>query len=440
MAIDWAALPASGELGRRMHALMAEVFQLPRSRTGDGVRATLAALGRELPIEVVEVPTGTPLFDWEAPEEWNVRAAWIEAPDGRRVVDLADSTLHVVGYSLPVDAEMTLAELRPHLRSDPERPDAIPYHVAYGGTSWGFCLTHRALEQLREGTYRVRIDATLAPGSLTYGEAVLPGTSEDEILLTASICHPALANDNLSGDVLLWAVGLVLARQTPLRHTVRLVWSPGTLGPLAWLARNEPRLDRVRHGVVVSCAGDPGPLRYKRSRLGRAEIDRIAAEVLRHHPGSVVEDWHPWGGDERQLCAPGFDLPVGTLSRSNHGTYPEYHSSDDDLELVTPEALEGSLRALLELLDAADANAYATSLAPYGEPRLGARGLYPGASPEEEQKHLFWVLSLADGAHTLLDVAAASGVPFRSIHAAARRLEEHGLVRLGPEPGTLQGR
>jgi aminopeptidase-like protein len=421
-------------LGGRMHDLLRELLPLPRSRTGNGVRATLSALGRDVPLELVEVATGTQLFDWAAPDEWNVREAWIEAPDGTRVVDVARSPLHLVGYSVPVEQTLSLDALLPHLSTCPERPAAIPYRVDYSGTTWGFCLSQRQLESLTTGQYRVRIDATLGPGHLTYGETIVRGTTDDVFLLQAPICHPGLANDGLSGTVLLWGLAQALEARHELRHTYRLVWAPSTIGPLAWLDRNRDALGHVRHGLAVSCVGDPGPLHYKETRLGRSSIDAIAHHVLRHVEDGVTLPWHPWGGDARQFCSPGFDLPVGTISRSTHGTYPEYHTSDDDLSLVTPEALEASLQAVLRIVEVAEDDRLVTSLAPFGEPRLGARGLFAGALPGAEEKRLFWVLSLGDGAHTLLDIAERSGVPFSQIAASARRLEQVGLVALDDVP------
>ncbi len=338
MPIDWNTVPDPRDVGEELLALMGELFPIPRSLTGDGVRQTLAVLAREIPLEIVETPSGTPVFDWTVPREWNLRGAWIEGPDGTRVVDAADSPLHVLGYSIPVDAVVGLDELRDHVFTHASDPDLIPYRTSYWQEQWGFCMSRRQLESLEEGDYRVVVDATLEDGSLTSGEVNLRGATDAEFLLTTHVCHPALANDNLSGVVLLWALAKTLATQK-LTHTFRLLWSPGTLGPLCWLARNLETLDRVEHGLVVSCVGDPGPLRYKRSRRGDAQIDRASSYVVARDPANIVSDWQPTGGDERQFCSPGFDLPVGTLSRTPHGLFPEYHSSADNLSLVTADAL-----------------------------------------------------------------------------------------------------
>jgi len=432
MPIHWDTVPAPEAVGQELHGLMRELFPIRRSLTGEGVRETLAVLAREVPLEVVETPTGTPVFDWTVPREWNVRAAWIEGPDGERVLDLADSPLHVLGYSVPVDAVIPLAELREHVFTHADDPDLIPYRTSYWEEQWGFCMSRSRLDALPDGDYRVRIDSTLEHGSLTSGEVTIAGETEDEFLLSTYVCHPALANDNLSGVVLLWALARTL-REQPLRHTFRLFWGPGTLGPLCWLARNQERLDRLAHGLVVSCVGDRGPLRYKRSRRGDATIDRAAAYVLGREPESIVGDWQPSGGDERQYCSPGFDLPVGTLSRTLHGLFPEYHSSADDLDLVTPESLGASFRAALELIDVVETNRSYRNLSPYGEPQLGRRGLYQsvpdGTNPEAAY---LWLLSLSDSSHDLLAIAERSGLPFATVRDAAATLEAHELLERLP--------
>jgi aminopeptidase-like protein len=416
--------------GVGMHEFMRELFPLNRSLTGAGVRSTLALIGRRLPLEIVETPTGTRVFDWTVPREWNVREAWFEAPDGRRIADFATSNLHLLGYSVPIDATLSLDELRPHLFTHPLDPDLIPYRTAYWADTWGFCLSRREFEQLPEGDYRVHIDATLEDGALTYAELRLPGTSDAEFLLTTYICHPSLANDNLSGIVVLAALGEEL-RKRRLRYTYRLLWSPGTLGPLCWLRRNEDRLAFVRHGLVVSCVGDRGPFTYKQSRRGDAEIDVATAYVLRASgPAPAIRSWAPFGGDERQFCSPGFDLPVGAFSRTPADKFPQYHSSADNLDFVRPEALEQSVEMLLAIVDLVERNETYINLAPYGEPQLGRRGLYRsvgGGSSEEEA--LLWVLSLSDGTCTLLDVADRSGLTFAEIVSAAEQLEAHGLVQ-----------
>jgi aminopeptidase-like protein len=428
MPIDWESVPDDEAIGRELLELMRELFWSPRSLTGDGVRETLRVLGRDVPLELVETPSGTQVFDWVVPREWTFRGAWIEGPRGERVLDAAETPLHVLGYSLPIDAVVPLAELRDHVFTHRDDPDLVPYRTSYWEERWGFCMSRRQLDSLGDGEYHVVVDAELADGSLTSGEVTIGGETASEFLLSTYVCHPALANDNLSGIVLLWALARELARHR-LLFTYRLLWSPGTLGPLCWLSRNLDRLDRIGHGLVISCVGDPGPLRYKRSRRGGTAIDRAAAYVLGREPAAVVTDWQPTGGDERQYCSPGFDLPVGTLSRTPHGLFPQYHSSADDLSLVTAEALGSSFRTALAIIDVAETNRRFRNVSPFGEPQLGRRGLYQsvpdGTNPEAA---LLWVLSLSDSEHDLLSIAERSMIPFDEVRSAARALEEHELL------------
>lgn len=417
--------------GAAMHELIRELYPLCRSITGDGVRETLKILGRWLPLHVHEVASGTPVLDWVVPREWNLREAWIRGPRGETVVDFRDSNLHVVGYSVPVRARLSLAELRPHLHAIPAHPDWIPFRSSFYRETWGFCLTQRRLDALEEGTYEVCIDATLADGSLSYGEALLPGESPEEILLCAHVCHPSLANDNLSGLALLALLGRYLAA-VPRRWSYRFLFAPVTIGAITWLARNEANLARIRDGLVVTLVGDPGPPTYKQSRRGNARIDRAFAHVLRHAGPHAIERFSPYGYDERQFCSPGFDLPVGCLMRTPHGRFPEYHSSGDDLAFVRPAALADSLARLLEALRVLEGDRRYRNLSPKGEPQLGRRGLYRaladrGADGDREMA-LLWVLNLSDGQHSLLEVAERSGLRFDAIREAATLLAEHDLL------------
>ena len=412
--------------GREMYELMERLYPICRSLTGDGVRATLDLIEEQIPLERSEVPSGTQVYDWTLPPEWNIREAWLAGPDGERIVDFADSNLHVLGYSVPVRRRLPLAELREHLFSDPERPDVTPYRTSYHNENWGFCLPHRQLEALEDGEYEAVIDSTLEDGVVTYAECLLPGETEDEILLSTYICHPSLCNDNLSGIVLLTGLARHLQGHRRL-HTYRFLFSPATIGPLTWLSRNEERLHRVKHGLVAACVGDPGPLTYKRSRRGDAAIDRTAAQVVRA-AGGEVRDFTPLGGDERQFCSPGFDLPVGVLSRTPQDEFPGYHSSADDLELVRPEHLAGSFAAYLAVFDqlegeAAEGNATYVSLNQKGEPQLGKRGLYRAVGGGSfAEGALLWVLNLSDGRHDLKAIAERSGLPFSEIRSAADQL------------------
>lgn len=414
----------AGEAGAAMHALMTELYPTCRSITGEGFRASLRRLGELIPIRMTEVPTGTQVLDWTVPREWNIRDAWIADSAGRRVVDFREHNLHVVNYSVPVARKMSLAELRPRLHTLPAQPDLIPYRTTYYAEEWGFCLPHRVLEQLPEGEYQVCIDSSLAPGSLTYGECVLPGTTTEEILLSVHSCHPSLANDNLSG----MAVGAFAAKQLeaiPRRYTLRLLFIPGTIGSLTWLAQHQNQVDRIRHGLVLSCLGDPGPTTYKRSRRGDALVDRAAGHVLRLSGQHRLLDFVPYGYDERQYCSPGFNLPVGCLTRTPNGQFPEYHTSADNLEFVRPEFLQESLARLLAIIQILEQDAVYLNLSPKGEPQLGRRGLYRntgGKSPPGHEMALLWVLNYSDGRHSLLDIAERAGMTFATMAHAAQAL------------------
>jgi aminopeptidase-like protein len=365
------------------------------------------------------------VFDWTVPKEWNIRGAHIKGPDGKTVVDFADHNLHVMSYSTPVRAKMSLAELRPHLHSLPDHPDWIPYRTSYYREAWGFCLPHRVLEQLRDGEYEVVIDSTLAPGSLTYGEFHVPGEIEDEILVFSHLCHPSLCNDNLSGLAVTSHLAAAVA-QSKRRHSYLFVWAPGTIGSICWLSLNEERVKRIAHGLVLALLGDPGPLTYKKSRRETAAVDRAAEYVLARHSGAAkLIAFSPYGYDERQFCSPGFNLPVGRLTRTPNGEYPEYHSSADDLGFVTPAALADSYRAVEAILDVLDGNGTYVNQFPKCEPQLGKRGLYRatgGGDVPEREWSILWTLNLSDGKHSLLDIAVRSGLPFSSIKAAADEL------------------
>lgn len=424
--------------GEEMHRLITELFPICRSITGEGFRATLRRLGELIPLTLTEVPSGTQVFDWTVPLEWNIRDAWIADSSGRRVVDFRQSNLHVVNYSTPVDTRLTLAQLRPRLHTLPAQPDLIPYRTSYYKEDWGFCLAHRTLETLPEGEYEIRIDSTLAPGHLTYGECLFPGETEDEVLISVHSCHPSLANDNLAG----MAVGVWLARQLsalPLRYSYRFLFIPGTIGSITWLARNEARVSRIRHGLVLSCLGDPGPSSYKRSRQGNALVDRAAAHVLRQRGSHRITDFVPYGYDERQYCSPGFNLAVGCLTRSPNGGYPEYHTSADNLDFIRADALEDSLEKVMSVVEILEHNHSFENRNPKCEPQLGRRGLYRhtgGSSPPGFNMALFWVLNLSDGQHSLLDIAERSGMAFGTIRQAADALLGVDLLApvSGPQP------
>ncbi len=418
--------------GREANELAERLFPLCRSLTGGGVRATFDVIEEHIPIQRTEIPSGTKVFDWVVPDEWNIRDAYVAGPDGSRVIDFRRSPLHVVSYSEPVRTQLPLAKLRERLHTLPDQPDLIPYRTSYYERTWGFCLSHRRLLELEPGDYEVVIDSALGPGHLTYAEHLVEGAGEKEVLISTYVCHPALANDNLSGIV----VATMLAKrlmERDLEHTYRFLFAPGTIGPLAWLHQNQDGLDRVEHGLTLSCIGDAGNLTYKRSRHGDAEVDLAVETVLRDLgvPHRVL-DWEPWGGDERQFCSPGFDLPVGSLMRTPHGEFDGYHTSADDMDRIRSESLSEAVDACLAIVDVLEANRRCRNVSPYGEPQLGRRGLYRSAggavATPDDERALLWVLNQSDGQKNLLEIASRSGLSFAVIARAAERLERAELL------------
>jgi aminopeptidase-like protein len=419
-------------IGHELHDRAVRLFPICRSITGDGVRATLRLIGAEIDLVAHEVPTGTRVFDWVVPQEWNIRDAYLKDRLGRRLVDFAVSNLHVVSYSLPVHRRISVRELQPHLFSIPEHPDWIPYKTSYYSPNWGFCLTEQQRQQLIEDEYEVRIDSTLADGHLSYGECFLPGQMADEVLFSCHVCHPSLCNDNLSGVTV--AAGLAkMLTQISLRYSYRFLFIPGTIGAITWLARNEAAAARVRHGLVLTCLGDCGSSTYKRSRRGNADIDRVVTHVLSCSGDRYqIQDFTPFGYDERQYCSPAFDLPVGVLSRTPHGQFPEYHSSADNLEFITPQSLADSFAKCLAIVETLEGNRVYVNRNPHCEPQLGRRGLYAAMGGHGDaratEEALLWVLNFSDGRHSLLDIAERSRLPFERIQLAAMTLAEHALL------------
>ena len=424
------------ELSRGLHSFASNLYPICRSITGDGIRQTLAALQNRIPLQVSEVPTGTAVFDWSVPKEWNIRDAYIKDASGTRVVDFQQNNLHVLNYSVPVYAKMSLSELRSHLFTIPEHPYWIPYRTSYYQEKWGFCLSHKQLETLEDGEYEVRIDSTLADGHLTYGECYLQGTSSDEVLISCHICHPSLANDNLSGLAVATALAELLSTQE-LRYSYRFLFIPGTIGAITWLARNRENVGRIRHGLVLTGIGNESGFHYKKSRRGNAQIDLAVAHVLKYlNESNQILEFSPYGYDERQYCSPGFNLPVGCLMRSVWGTFPEYHTSADNLEFIKPARLAESLRVCASVLDILENNRRYRNLKPFCEPQLGKRNLYRSTGGEAigvEINARLWVLNLSDGEHSLLDVAEKSGLPFQTISDAADVLSESDLLAVVPE-------
>jgi aminopeptidase-like protein len=415
-----------------MYRLIERLYPICRSLTGEGQRQTLAILREVVGLTIHEVPSGAQVFDWTVPPEWNIRGAYIKDASGRKIIDFADCNLHVMGYSTPVEQRMPLAALKPHLFTLPERPDWIPYRTSYYRENWGFCLSHRRLLEMKDGEYEVRIDSSLKNGSMSYGEYFIEGERAEEILVSCHICHPSLANDNLSGI----AVAAMLAKEIargPRRYSYRFLFTPGQIGSIAWLCRNEARLGLIRGGLVLACLGDGGEFTYKKSRRGDALVDRAAAHALGDAgaPYKLLE-FSPFGYDERQFCSPGFNLPMGCLMRTPYGCFPEYHTSADNLDFVRPEYLAESLLRARQIIQILERERTLINLNPKCEPQLGKRGLYGSiggaAGGRERETALLWVLNMSDGRNSLLDIAARSKLSFETIDQAAEDLSRQQLL------------
>jgi aminopeptidase-like protein len=420
-------------LGKRMYAFAERLFPICRSITGNGLRETLRIIQQEIPLTLHEIPTGTPAFDWVVPREWNIRDAYIKNSRGEKIVDFQKNNLHVLNYSTLINARMGLEELRPHLFTLPDKPEWIPYRTSYFNDNWGFCIAQRQLEAMPNDEYEVVIDSSLEPGALSYGELTIPGESEEQILLFAHCCHPSLANDNLSGIAVVVELAKILRASLP-RFTYRCVFAPGTIGCITWLSQNKSGLKKVKLGLVAAVLGDPGQLTYKKTRSGDTLIDRAVLHTLRHRntPFNMFE-FSPYGYDERQFASPGINLPVGRLTRTPNGDYPEYHTSADNMNLITPDAMADSLAAYYEIIALIENNHIYRSNFPYCEPQLGKRGLYRKtgghANAEQRELALLWVLNQADGQHDLLEIAEQANMPFSIIAGAATELVDANVIR-----------
>jgi aminopeptidase-like protein len=431
IGLDPTAQLGTHDIGPEIYRLLAELYPICRSITGEGVRQTLRIIEKHIPIEIHSVPSGVQAFDWTVPKEWNILDAFVKNSRGERIIDFRKSNLHVMNYSIPVKKRMSLTELRPHLFSLPDRPEWIPYRTSYYNEDWGFCVSDNELRELRDEEYEVCIDSSLEPGTLNYGECFLPGESSDEVLISSHICHPSLANDNLSGV----AVATFLAEYLlALKHkySYRFLFIPGTIGSITWLSLNENAVSQIKHGLVLASVGAGDKVTYKKSRHGNADIDRTVLHILRHcakHHEAI--EFSPYGYDERQFCSPGFNLPVGCFMRLQNGTFPEYHTSADNLEFVQPTLLAESFHILSGVVDVLENNDTYVNLNPKCEPQLGKRGLYRaigGAESQVDELALLWVLNLSDGRNSLLEIAERSGLVFGSIHRAARVLRDKQLL------------
>ena len=422
-----------GTIGSQIYKLIEELYPICRSITGNGVRKTLSIIGKHIPIAVHEIPTGTKAFDWQVPKEWNIRDAYIKDKSGKRIVDFNELNLHVLNYSMPVNKKLPLNELKKHIFTLPDRPEWVPYRTSYYQENWGFCMSHNQLESLPDEEYEINIDSSLEPGHLSYGEFFIPGESEDEILISTHICHPSLCNDNLSGISIAAYLAKILSEKKN-KYSYRFLFIPGTIGSIVWLSRNEQNIHKIKHGLVITLLGDKSDFSYKKSRRGNAEIDHVVDHYFKSIDVPLNSiDFFPYGYDERQYCSPGFNLPVGCLTRNPHGEFPEYHTSADNLDFVKPEKLEESLNRLMDILFILDNNSYYINTNPKCEPQLGKRGLYDKIGGSNESKNMqlavLWILNQSDGNNSLLDIARKANIEFRIIYKAAKALIDGGLLQ-----------
>ena len=421
------------EIGHEMYQLVSQLYPVCRSITGDGVRDTLNIINEHIPVTVHEVPTGKKVFDWTIPKEWNIRDAYIKNKKGEKIVDFKDTNLHVLNYSIPVNKKVSLTELKEHLFTIPQYPEWIPYRTSYYKEDWGFCVNYNQYQELTDEMYDVCIDSSLEDGHLTYGEYYIKGESLEEVLVSCHICHPSLCNDNLSSI----AVTTFLAKQLQtysLRYSYRFLFIPATIGAIAWLAINESNVTNIKHGLVAANLGDQGKFHYKKSRGGDQGIDKVVTSVLKSSGSDYqVMEYSPYGYDERQYCSPGFNLPIGSLMRTPHGIFPEYHTSADNLDFVKPDCLADSLKIYHSIMYVLENNKKYINLFPKCEPQLGKRGLYEktGGGNENQSKQLamLWVLNLSDGEHTLLDISNRSGFDFGLIKDVADLLFKSDLLK-----------
>ena len=447
------------EIGKNMHELMIELFPICRSITGNGVRQSLQILQNHISLDISEIPSGTKVFDWTIPREWNINDAYIKNSKGEKIIDFKKSNLHVLNYSTPIRIKLSLEELLPHLHSLPDQPNVIPYRTSYYKENWGFCITHNQLINLQDDEYEVVIDSTLENGSLTYAEFFIQGESNDEVLFSCYTCHPSMCNDNLSGVVLFTFLAKHL-KNLSLKYSYRFLFIPETIGAITWLSQNESNVKKIKHGLVAYCVGDPGNSSYKKSRQGNAEIDRIVMEVLKDTGEEhKVVDFFPTGSDERQFCSPGFNLPVGALVRTFAPDFSQYHTSADNTEFVKAEYLADTLSKYIKVISKLEENfgkfksnddekfdkimpekndRIFLNLNPKCEPQLGKRKLYhdigsqipsQGGKKIINQFALLWVLNYSDGFHYLSDIAKLSGYDLTDIENAADALVESHLLK-----------
>jgi aminopeptidase-like protein len=417
--------------GPLMYQLITELFPICRSITGNGLRETMRIIQKHIPITIYEVPSGTKVFDWTVPKEWNIRDAYIMDERGKKIVDFNDNNLHVLGYSIPIDKTVSLVELQKHLYSLEDQPNAIPYTTSYYMERWGFCLTHKQRITLQDGLYKVFIDSDISDGFLNYGELIIPGSTEKEIFLSTYVCHPSMANNELSGPVVATFLTKWILNKSR-RYTYRIIFIPETIGSITYMSRNVAQMQKnIVAGYNITCIGDDRAYSYLPSRNGSTLADRAAINILSaKHPKFNKYSFLERGSDERQYCSPRIDLPVASVMRSKYGTYPEYHTSLDNLSFVTPEGLQGGFEVLKDCLQLIEKNKR-YRIKCYGEPQLGRRGLYPTLGTKDMSKYVIDMMNFiayADGTNDLIEISDAIQVPVSEIYNIVDKLLEADLL------------
>ncbi len=423
----------SSKKGEDIFNLIEQMYPICRSITGNGVRETLSIISKIIPIIIHEIPSKTKVLDWEVPLEWNIQDAWIKNAKGEKIVDFKNSNLHVLNYSIPIHKKVNLQELKEHLFTLPDYPEWIPYRTSYHDKEWGFCMSYNQFKELNDEIYEIKIDSKHEKGSLTYGEFFIKGQIKDEVLISTHICHPSLANDNLSGIAVSVFIADILSK-IKTKFSYRFLFIPATIGSITWLSLNEDKIKKIKYGLVLNLLGDSAKFNYKKSRSGYSAIDKIVQNCLKHFVEDYgVLDFSPYGYDERQYCSPGYNLPVGRLSRSIYGEFPEYHNSADNLDFIKPDKLEESFELLLSIIHVIEDNKTFINLISKGEPQLGKRGLYRKIGGESDVKEyqmaLLWILNQSDGENSLLDISVKSGINFNLIKTAAEELENVELIK-----------
>lgn len=438
-----------------LFSLMEELYPICRSITGNGVRKTLKILKKKVNLKIIEVPSGTKVFDWKIPFEWNINDAYVKNLQGQRVIDFKKSNLHLLNYSIPINKKVTQKELKLHLHTLPEKPNSIPYVTSYYKKNWGFCIPHAKLESLTDSHYDVKIDSSLKPGHLTYGEFFKKGQIPDEILISTYVCHPSLCNDNLSGVVVSTMLAHILSK-IDTYFSYRFLFVPETIGTITWLSKNQKNLSKIKGGLVITCVGDNGPFSYKKTRNGNSTIDKTVTKIFEQSKRKTkIKDFFPYGSDERQFCSPGINLPIGVFMRTPFYEFKEYHTADDNLKFVSKNALHDSLSMLVKIISKIETkrtienqlkitknnNKSKTylNLNPKCEPRLGKRNLYREISKSRLvdkdnsqdllEMSILWLLNYSDGNHSLKDISKISGLSIKLLENSSQLLIKKRLLK-----------